>query len=199
MERGIFYGKAEENGVLHCKRTSFSFGFKTEVRKTCNSLNSRLARGNRNLYIRAHTSSCQREPSHMLPTLPSTFCIAENQDDTQGAFGCALTLYQTIFLKLERNFYLLAPFWFCFGFFFLQCPLAALGSRLEARFKLLQVQRCPRIQYKYSPARRGDTLWPQLLQPHARESYSAVRGGYRNDRGRREDPYSMSYCPTIAS
>jgi len=50
----------------------------------------------------------------MLPMLPSTFCIAEKQDNTQGAFGYALTLYQTIFLKLERNFYLLA-LWFFFS------------------------------------------------------------------------------------
>lgn len=50
-----------------------------------------------------HPSSCQTETTH---TSIIAFCITKNQDNTQIALGCALTLHQTIFLKLE--FYLLA-------------------------------------------------------------------------------------------
>lgn len=50
-----------------------------------------------------HPSSCQTETTH---TSIIAFCITKNQDNTQVAFGCALTLHQTIFLKPE--FYLLA-------------------------------------------------------------------------------------------
>lgn len=145
----------------------------------------------------------ERKPSRTLSALPSTFCIDENQHNTQGAFGCALTLEQTILLELEKNFNLLV---LLFCFLSLQCPPAAWGSRLEARFKLLQVHRCQRLQYEHSPAQPGDTLWPQLPQPHLRESYSAVRGGPRNDRGRRSlfhdllpDNCQLSLANTISS
>lgn len=71
---------------------------------------------NGSLYVCAHMLSCQREPSRTLSALPSTFCIDENQHNTQGAFGCALTLEQTILLELEKNFNLLVLL-FCFGFY----------------------------------------------------------------------------------
>lgn len=97
MERGIFCSKAEENGVLHCKRTSAASGFKTEVRKAYNSLSSRLARGKReSVHTRTHTVLPERALSHVSKKAFYLF-ITGNQDNTQRAFGCALTLYQTIF------------------------------------------------------------------------------------------------------
>lgn len=117
------------------------------VTKAYNSLSSRFARGKQESVHTCTRIILQGEPSQMLSMLPSPFCITKNWDNAQGDFGCALTLPRQIFLKLERIFLLVGISWV-----FSQCPLAALVSRLESRFKLLQVHRCHRVQYICSPA-----------------------------------------------
>lgn len=57
------------------------------------------------LYVHAHASPSQREPSQMLSMLPSPFCITKNRDNAQGDFGCALTLPQTNFFETGKDFF----------------------------------------------------------------------------------------------
>lgn len=158
MEGGIFYSKAEENGGLHCKRTSASFRFKICIRKASNSLSLRVARGKqKSVCTCTHIVLPERA---LLRTSNITFYLLHRWESGQyprSFWMCSDTLPNNLF-ETGKEFSFVGTVGFFFVFFFLQCPPAALGSRLEGRFKLLQVHGCQRIQYKYSLAQWGDTL-----------------------------------------
>lgn len=105
MERGIFYSKGEENGVSHCKRTSASFGHKMG-HKSLQFLELTVCWRQARVCMYTHMYHPAREPSQMLSMLPSPFCIAENRDNAQGDFGCALTLPQTNFFETGMDFFI---------------------------------------------------------------------------------------------
>lgn len=163
-ERGIFYSKGEENGVSHCKRTSASFGHKMG-HKSLQFLELKVCWRQARVCMYTHMYHPAREsplkcfPCYLLPSASLRIGTTPREIlDVLWHFP------RQIFLKLGWIFLFVGiSCWV-----FLQCPPAALGSRLEPRFKLLQVQRCHRVQYTCSPAQLGDTLWAQLPQPHGR-------------------------------
>lgn len=67
------------------------------------------------MYVHTHCPARESPLAHF-QHYPLPSASMKNQHNTQGAFGCALTLEQTILLELGRNFNLLALL-FCFGFY----------------------------------------------------------------------------------
>lgn len=109
-EDDFFWEESRRKRGSPCKRTSF--GFKTGLRQVDLFLSSRLARGRvctdmPGVCTDMHTHHPARESLLVLPALPSTFCIAESKDNTQGVSGCALRM----FLKLE-GFLVVGTFFF---------------------------------------------------------------------------------------
>lgn len=151
---GFSTAKEKKMAFLIVKGLLLLLGIKW-VTKACNSLSSRFARGKQescmytHMYHHARESPLKSFPCYLLPSASLRIGTTPREIlDVLWHFP------RQIFLKLEWIFLFVGiSCWV-----FLQCPPAALGSRLESRFKLLQVQRCHRVQYTCSPAQLGDTL-----------------------------------------
>lgn len=183
MQREIFYSKGEENSISHCRRTSASFGYKMGNKNLKIPWARGLLEASKCLYVHAHASPSQREPSQMLSMLPSPFCITKNRDNAQGDFGCALTLPQTNFFETGKDFFL---YWHqLLGFFTMpsSCSGIQVGIKVQAAASS-QMSQGP-IHPVFTSTERRHTLAPG-------PSASCEAEG-------RKIPHSISYCLIISS